>query len=238
MAKRIPQLDGLRALAILAVFVGHSLKVRMMWMGVDLFFVLSGFLITSILLDVPKVSFTSYIGAFYARRVRRILPPFLLLLVVVSVVFGVAWLKHWYMYFGLMNYREFFHDEILTGPLASLWSLGVEEQFYFFWPVLVYFVAPKKLPGILLGLMILAPVLRGVLTPWAEHQAWNQYHWFFLSRHAVPHGHTGGRVAGGGAVAHAHGEDQARRRVGAGAHRAAAGNDDSAEQDVWRDVHD
>ena len=176
-AKRIPELDGLRALAIIAVFVGHALKVRMMWIGVDLFFVLSGFLITGILLDAPKVSFRSYISHFYERRVRRILPPYVLVLVTMSLIFGVAWMRHWPLYFGLMNYLGYFWHEDTFSPLAPLWSLAVEEQFYLFWPVLVFFLGVKRLPRVLVACIVLTPLLRAACTPWLSHQAFDTYHW-------------------------------------------------------------
>src|ERR1700744_4298233 len=82
---RIVQLDGLRAIAVLAVFAQHALRAPL-WMGVDLFFVLSGFLITGILLE-RKSRGQSYFGYFYARRARRILPPYVLLMVVSSILF-------------------------------------------------------------------------------------------------------------------------------------------------------
>ena len=92
-SRRILQLDGLRAIAVLAVFAQHALKAPL-WMGVDLFFVLSGFLITGILLE-RKARQQSYFGYFYARRARRILPPYLLLMVVSSILFGIGWAQHW-----------------------------------------------------------------------------------------------------------------------------------------------
>jgi len=178
MGKRIPELDGLRALAIMAVFFGHALKIRMMWIGVDLFFVLSGFLITGILLDMPRSGFKNFIGRFYARRARRILPPYVLVLVVVTAIFGASWMRHWYLYFGLMNYVDTFWREKTFVPLSSLWSLGVEEQFYLVWPVVVYFIGAKKLPRLLLVLLILVPVLRGATTLLVAHLAFDTYHWF------------------------------------------------------------
>ena len=177
MRKRIPELDGLRALAIIAVFVGHALKVRMMWIGVDLFFVLSGFLITGILLDAPKVSFRSYIAHFYERRVRRILPPYLMILVFMSLLFGTAWMRHWYLYFGLMNYLGYFWRETAFPSLAPLWSLAVEEQFYLVWPVVVFFVGMRRLPRVLLACIVLTPLLRAACTPWLSHQPFDTYHW-------------------------------------------------------------
>jgi peptidoglycan/LPS O-acetylase OafA/YrhL len=178
MARRIPQLDGLRALAILSVFIGHCFVLRMMWIGVDLFFVLSGFLITGILLDTPKQSFRSYIGTFYERRARRILPPYLLILIFTTIIFGAAWMRHWYLYFGLMNYVGFFWKEPFYAPLASLWSLAVEEQFYLIWPLIVFFVGARRLPRLLVCGLVLAPALRAVFTPWLAHQPFDTYHWF------------------------------------------------------------
>ena len=91
MAKRIEQLDGIRTVAIAAVFIHHTLHVKLLWMGVDLFFILSGFLITGILIGNKSQSIGRYFGHFYERRARRILPPYALLLVVTSVIFGLAW---------------------------------------------------------------------------------------------------------------------------------------------------
>ena len=163
MAKRIPQLDGLRACAILAVFLHHSLGIRMLWMGVDVFFVLSGFLITGILLDMRQPSFKTYISQFYDRRVRRILPPYILFLAIATALFGTFWARHWYLYLGLTNYVFAFPDGYFAAT-DSLWSLGVEEQFYLVWPLVVFFFREQTLPWVLTGLLVAAPVLRGLAT--------------------------------------------------------------------------
>lgn len=93
-AKRIVQLDGLRAVAALMVFASHAIRSQLLWSGVDLFFVLSGFLITGVLLDLRRQrSWRSYIAFFYARRTRRILPPYVLFLAVTSILFGVGWTR-------------------------------------------------------------------------------------------------------------------------------------------------
>jgi peptidoglycan/LPS O-acetylase OafA/YrhL len=181
-SKRILELDGLRGIAVLAVFGFHAFGIRLGWMGVDLFFVLSGFLITGILVDLPKRSFSSYLGDFYARRVRRILPPVILLLVVVSLIHGFAWARHWYLYFGLMNLLY------LTGAqnhhlldVIGMWSLAVEEQFYFFWPLLVFRFSPKRLSRTALGLILLAPLLRAVCTPLVAGIGPPSGHWVIYS---------------------------------------------------------
>ena len=177
MTKRIPQLDGLRGYCIIAVFLSHALKIRMLWIGVDVFFVLSGFLITGILLDMKASGFAHYIRQFYSRRARRILPPYILLLVVASILFGIAWLTRWYMYVGLTNYVEFFQP-VAFDQFNALWSLGVEEQFYLIWPLAIFFLPTKKLPWITVALIVAAPVLRGIATPLVSHQPWNMGHWF------------------------------------------------------------
>jgi peptidoglycan/LPS O-acetylase OafA/YrhL len=161
---RITQLDGLRAFAVLAVFCQHALKAPL-WIGVDLFFVLSGFLITGILLD-RKARGLPYFGHFYARRARRILPPYLLLLAVSSLLFGVDWLAHWpwYAFFSTnigLSLGSIGHDS-----LNVLWSLAVEEQFYLFWPFVVLACSPRALARVAVGLVIAAPLLRAAATPW------------------------------------------------------------------------
>jgi peptidoglycan/LPS O-acetylase OafA/YrhL len=162
---RIKRLDGLRACAIMAVFLSHAFRIRMLWIGVDLFFVLSGFLITGILLDLKHKDIKGYFAHFYERRARRILPPYVILMVVVSLIFGLKWVHHWYMYLGLMNYVELLQHAKFA-PTHHLWSLGVEEQFYLVWPFAVYFLKDKKLPYLLGGLIILAPILRLLAIPY------------------------------------------------------------------------
>ena len=142
--KRIPQLDSVRAIAILAVFCHHAFKIRLMWMGVDLFFVLSGFLITGVLVNAKHHTLRGFFAHFYARRARRILAPYVLTLVVASFFFGVAWMRHWYLYILFTNFIMPLH---IPQPMAfdPLWSLAVEEQFYLAWPLAVYFLSERRL---------------------------------------------------------------------------------------------
>jgi peptidoglycan/LPS O-acetylase OafA/YrhL len=165
MAKRIVQLDGIRAVAITAVFVNHAFGARLLWMGVDLFFILSGFLITGILLEHKDQSLRGYFGHFYARRARRILPPYLLLLCVGLLLYGVWWLRFWYLYPFLMNFMVAFGVP-RPGQFDLLWSLAVEEQFYLLWPFAVYFLSDKHLARLALSLIVAAPILRWICTPW------------------------------------------------------------------------
>jgi len=160
--KRIPQLDSVRAIAILAVFFHHALRIKLLWMGVDLFFVLSGFLITGVLLNAKHHAVGRFFAYFYSRRARRILAPYLLTLIVASCFFGVAWMRHWYLYIVLTNFLIPLH---IPHPLAfdPLWSIAVEEQFYLVWPFAVYFLDDHRLRKLSILLIVLAPVLRGMV---------------------------------------------------------------------------
>ncbi|UTA48886.1 acyltransferase [Simiduia sp. 21SJ11W-1] len=148
-----PALDGLRAIAIILVLLRHAIHFYPDapqgfffnlwvngWLGVDLFFVLSGFLISYHLLNSwPKAGVAGYVGSFYLKRVLRILPLYLFIV-------GVVWLgvvpyyqvsverdpaSLWVYIFFV---QEFFNSELLV----TLWSVGVEEKFYLVAPLLVY----------------------------------------------------------------------------------------------------
>ena len=160
---RITQLDGLRAIAIIAVFLHHAFEVKLLWMGVDLFFVLSGFLITGILFNQKRKSFGKYIGSFYQRRAKRILPAYVVVLIITVFLFGVSWLQYWYLYIGGMN---FLVPLGLYTPLTlPMWSLAVEEQFYLLWPLAVFWLNRKQLIYCASAMLVLAPLLRWVCTP-------------------------------------------------------------------------
>ena len=161
---RIRTLDGLRALAILSVFVHHALGVPLLWIGVDLFFVLSGFLITGILLDLKERG-GRYYGHFYERRARRILLPYVLSLLVSSCLFGFGWSKYWYWFAFFGTNVGAALGQITHDSLLQLWSLAVEEQFYLIWPVVVLVLSQKGLGIAACSGVIAAPVLRALATP-------------------------------------------------------------------------
>lgn len=169
-SSRILALDGARGLAIAAVIIHHYFHAPYLWMGVDLFFILSGFLITSILLKERQMRFSSYIGHFYERRLRRIVPAYVLILVLACIVYTPAFMRHtWWMYIGLMNFlKPLGLYELTTLPL---WSLAVEEQFYLFWPLVIYRASEDTIKRVCVVLMILAPFFRLIAEPYVNQWA-------------------------------------------------------------------
>ena len=148
-----PALDGLRALAVSAVLLFH-LGVPWMpggYLGVSVFFTLSGFLITTLLIRERVVTGGIDTRAFYTRRLRRLMPASLLVIfgVCVLVAFGVIadvatlrrdvlgalfQVENWVSLFGRKSYAQLFQS---PSPVAHFWSLAIEEQFYWLWPPVV-----------------------------------------------------------------------------------------------------
>jgi peptidoglycan/LPS O-acetylase OafA/YrhL len=139
----LPGLDGIRGLAILMVLADHNFGMPGGALGVDLFFALSGFLITRLLLadrDTPS----GYYRRFYVRRALRIAPPFYLTLAIVFAT--VASLRpHWWVFtFYLANF-PLLPNAFFSPVLGHTWSLATEEQFYLVWPAVVRHVRPATL---------------------------------------------------------------------------------------------
>lgn len=135
-----PELDGLRGLAVLAVVAFHAGAPvgRGGWLGVDVFFVLSGFLITTLLLEERAATGRVALGAFYARRALRLLPAVLALLAVLGLLVaaglvGARFIEAapWVLLY-IANWQRVVGE---STPLVHLWSLSVEEQFYVLWPL-------------------------------------------------------------------------------------------------------
>lgn len=155
-----PDIDGLRAIAVLSVVIFHAFPdlIKGGFIGVDIFFVISGYLITTIIfenLDKGTFSFQE----FYSRRVNRIFPA-LLLVLFASLLFGwFLLLADEYKQLGkhitagagfvsnlvLWSESGYFDNSAETKPLLHLWSLGIEEQFYIFWPLIIWFAWKKRL---------------------------------------------------------------------------------------------
>lgn len=182
---RVPELDGIRGIAILQVLVWHYvvclihaepgsanhyalMPLRLTWSGVDLFFVLSGFLIGGILMD--NRSTPRYFRAFYVRRICRIFPLYYLWLLIFAVAVYVVGTTNGWLFdhsMPLWSYATFTQNFVMAERatwgahwLAITWSLAVEEQFYLVLPVIVYFVSARRLPLVLICMIAAAPVLR------------------------------------------------------------------------------
>lgn len=194
-SRRIPELDGLRGLAILLVLFYHyvesspllphflSAAGRLTWSGVDLFFVLSGFLIGGILLNARESP--NYFKAFYVRRACRILPIYAATLgafwlirafsqVEYSGNVSLQWLFSgpfpWYFYATfIQNFSMSYHGTLGPGWLGATWSLAVEEQFYLTLPFIIKYVKPRRLPYLLSLVILFAPAFRTVLRLFVTH---------------------------------------------------------------------
>ncbi|OYW05734.1 MAG: hypothetical protein B7X11_01685 [Acidobacteria bacterium 37-65-4] len=179
----MPELDSMRGVAILWVFLYHALFVvgdiaapgpilkslfvlsRSGWLGVDLFFVLSGFLITGILLDSAQRPAGAYFKNFYARRALRILPLYYLGLIFFSVVlWGRGKVSLGFVSLSLVYLSNL---AIVLGYAAApalqvLWSLSVEEHFYLAWPMLVRAFRRWHLVALLVAVALLEPAVRAL----------------------------------------------------------------------------
>jgi peptidoglycan/LPS O-acetylase OafA/YrhL len=193
---RIPALDGLRGVAILLVLLCHSFVEsarpagmflsklrfagRLTWSGVDLFFVLSGFLIGGILLDAKESP--RYYKTFYARRAYRILPLYFVLLALFSLRYipwhgkvgtatsfatsAIPWASYltftqniWMSWLGTLG----------APSMSATWSLAVEEQFYLTVPLLIRKIGKKRLALVLLSIVVAAPISRTLLNAFVDH---------------------------------------------------------------------
>ena len=176
-----PALTGLRGIAVLAVFFGHYAGFRPGWMGVDIFFVLSGFLITGILYDARNNRYR--FRNFYIRRTLRIFPAyyaFWLMLLVLTPLLHIAWQPInllWPLYLG--NWIHLFsaapNNQLLAYPLQRIvngiphatilytghfWTLCIEEQFYLIWPLVVFTLRKKTVLRLCAITIVVSPLVR------------------------------------------------------------------------------
>ena len=169
--RRIEQLDGVRALAIGLVLAVHVGLFSSGWVGVLIFFVLSGFLITGILRRTR--SDYAFWAPFYIRRATRILPPLVLTIIGATLCFHIGWNLIAYYVFFLANVGETLHRGE-SGPLGVLWSLAIEEHFYLLWPFAVRYLQRQHLIQLAVFILIGEPILRGFATP-LFHSFWPIY---------------------------------------------------------------
>src|ERR1044071_7873954 len=184
-AKYVPQIDALRAVAVIAVLLFH-LDHRFLPVGcsgVDVFFVVSGYVISRSMVELDATQWWRFVGEFYSRRALRILPALLVCLCVsftlTTIFIPKAWLSTTiydtarYSFWGFGNVAllnsgdDYFAPRIEFNAFAHMWSLGVEEQFYllFPWVFLVWIVLrargghQRNLGAFLLGALLLASLV-------------------------------------------------------------------------------
>ena len=180
----IPGLDGLRAIAFILVFLIHTNFIQIGWVGVLLFFVLSGYLITGILVEMKEnLSIKAYFIKFYGRRFLRIFPLYYFYL------FLMLALAYWLYSIGyrpnqmLLFFRQapyaltYVYDFFLASKwwtksdfIVHFWSLSVEEQFYVVWPLVIFLTPRKAYKGLFIGAIIAGPILRaGIYYLYVHH---------------------------------------------------------------------
>ena len=197
-SQRILELDGIRGLAILLILIWHYVTLQLVeapnqdwplvrsvvqatllsWSGVDLFFVLSGFLIAGILFDHRHSA--NYFQVFYLRRICRIFPAYYLQLILFAAAVALApaprsaslsWLLDqtmpaWSYATFTQNFAMAHEEHFGANWLAITWSLAIEEQFYLLFPLIVRYTSSAFLPWVLWGGFIGAPILRTGLGTW------------------------------------------------------------------------
>lgn len=181
--RRVPELDGIRGIAVIGITIFHAVLVcdfaLIPWAGlvrwahacVDLFFVLSGYLITGILLS--SLGAAKYFANFYARRTLRIFPAYFFVLGLVFVVLpffssalatSVTVDQFWLYALFLQNWDYAFNGWSDWPYINHFWSLAVEEQFYLCWPLVVMVAGRKRLPAICLGVFFASLLVLAVNT--------------------------------------------------------------------------
>jgi peptidoglycan/LPS O-acetylase OafA/YrhL len=183
-ARHVPALDGLRTLAIASVMAFHARMpfAELGWLGVDLFFALSGFLITALLLDERRRTGEIDLPRFWARRVLRLMPAYLLYVLGLTLLmaFGVGWTREvdgwtpgaylqslWFYYCNYAPWGVWQHQ-----PLAvHLWSLAAEEQFYLLWPIVMVLMPGGRAAAVVAWCVVGAVAARNLtLSPFPTYR--------------------------------------------------------------------
>jgi peptidoglycan/LPS O-acetylase OafA/YrhL len=173
--KHLASLDSLRGIGVILIFANHFIYPRPYilfgWIGLWIFFSLSGYLITDGLLKIRSLPVGQYFGRFYAKRAFRILPAFLVFFsIAVALYFAFPrWLafgsnlgRYW-IYLVTFTFNHAPGLPVGGFWFAHLWSLSVEEQFYIVWPWLIFFLPMNWLKKVVPSWILLAPVLRLVI---------------------------------------------------------------------------
>ena len=168
-----PEIDGLRGLAIIAVIINHINKSLLPngYLGVDIFFVISGYLITISLINIKSCEFIPFFIGFFSRRIKRLIPLLIVFVVITSIMIiilnptpGYYLWAGIYSLLGLSNFEfwkntvDYFAPTTSLNPFTHTWSLSIEAQFYFIFPFLIYYLGYKdgkikKIKAILISLL-------------------------------------------------------------------------------------
>ncbi|CAB4543149.1 unannotated protein [freshwater metagenome] len=201
----VPALDGIRGVAVLLVFISHfhwilspdpflakvtpwhfiNRTFEAGFLGVDIFFVLSGFLITSLLLKERFNNQSGMLSRFYKRRALRLLPALYAVLIVNFFVSrwenfpsDIQWRTTWHALLYLNNWNIVWNFGATQDDLGYLWSLGIEEQFYIVWPIVMIAIAALKIPP---KIAVSLTALLAVVVTWHRFDLWNNgVSWLFL----------------------------------------------------------
>ena len=193
----VPALDGIRGVAVLLVFISHFHTIvspdpffievtpwnfvnqtfEAGFLGVDIFFVLSGFLITSLLLKERSSNQSGMLSRFYKRRALRLLPALYALLIVSFFVSrwenfpkDIQWRTTWHALLYLNNWNIVWNFGATQDDLGHLWSLGIEEQFYIAWPIVMITIAALKIPP---KIAVCLTAIFAVVVTWHRLDLWN-----------------------------------------------------------------
>jgi peptidoglycan/LPS O-acetylase OafA/YrhL len=183
-ARRIPSLDGIRAISILMVLYGHLCGTRYFpvsileygrWcgdvahLGVLVFFVISGFLITSLLMSEREMTGDISLKRFYLRRIVRIFPAFyaFILVMAIATLFGVVQLTGRDFAYALTYMVNFEPNRGLH--IGHLWSLSVEEQFYLLWPLTLLLLRERRALIVAVAAIFIGPLVRVAIREWIFH---------------------------------------------------------------------
>ncbi len=189
-----PHIDGLRALAVISVFIFHLQGSYLPggFLGVDIFFVISGYLITSIIYKQKLQNQFSF-KTFYIRRCKRILPPLFLVLLFTFVIGYKLLLPYDFYKLAIsmisvvtfsaniqysLRSGDYFSGDSSEWPLLHTWSLAVEEQYYFIFPILLFFLMasfPKRLNLILIAVSFLSFAIAEYMSRTAGLQSYSYY---------------------------------------------------------------
>ncbi len=173
---RMGEINSLRALAMTAVIAQHCKILPFGWMGVWLFFVISGFVVTSSLMATPVSKGANLLKPFYLRRAARILPIYIVYVIIGFVISGIyiGYLE-WKPLLSLLLFYNNFQSAFSLGtfkhfPVGHLWTISVEMQFYLFFGLAFAFLGRRSLVMILMSFLILAPLFRYIGGSWLTDQ--------------------------------------------------------------------